>query len=259
MDFFLISKILRPLLTPLHALCAMTLLGVLLTWCRSIFWHGVGRILALMGIMLILLIGFLPIGEYWLHQTETEVPRVTLPAQVDGIIVLGGIIQGNIYKASGEPVISEHPDRVRAFLMLSRQYPQAKLLFTGGSSRLLGQTVSEADIFPKLWAEIGGDAKRLMVERQSRNTIENVGFSQKLVQPKPGENWILVTSAYHMPRAYGEFLRAGWHVLPYPCDYYTANGVWDNYRAIMTVNWDKFNHAFQEWIGGIAYQLRNKE
>jgi len=59
-------------------------------------------------------------------------------------------------------------------------------------------------------------------EDASRNTVENAEFSHRLAQPKSGETWLLVTSAFHMPRAVGCFRRAGWNVVAYPVDHSTA-------------------------------------
>ena len=64
-------------------------------------------------------------------------------------------------------------------------------------------------------------ASRLTLEDRSRNTIENAVYSKALAQPKPGERWLLVTSALHMPRAMGAFRQAGFAVEAYPVDYQT--------------------------------------
>ena len=57
------------------------------------------------------------------------------------------------------------------------------------------------------------------MERRSRNTQENVEFSKAMVAPKSGERWLLVTSAFHMPRSVGLFRKAGFAVEPYPVDW----------------------------------------
>ena len=62
------------------------------------------------------------------------------------------------------------------------------------------------------------------MERRSRNTQENAEFSKALVAPKEGERWLLVTSAFHMPRSVGLFRKAGFAVEPYPVDWRVSWG-----------------------------------
>jgi uncharacterized SAM-binding protein YcdF (DUF218 family) len=98
-----------------------------------------------------------------------------------------------------------------------------------------------------------------MLENRSRNTAENAAFSKALVAPKPGERWLLVTSAMHMPRAIGAFREAGFPVEAYPVDYQT-NG-WQDLRNVfgsLSGGLGQLDGALHEWIGLIAYRLTGK-
>jgi uncharacterized SAM-binding protein YcdF (DUF218 family) len=64
-------------------------------------------------------------------------------------------------------------------------------------------------------------------EANSRDTWENAVFTRDLVKPKPGETWLLVTSAWHMPRSVGIFRRLGFDVIPYPVAYRTFSDARD--------------------------------
>ena len=77
----------------------------------------------------------------------------------------------------------------------------------------------EADFAGAIFESLGIAKSRLIMERRSRNTLENAEFSKALVAPKPGERWLLVTSAFHMPRSVGLFRKAGFAVEPYPVDW----------------------------------------
>ena len=105
--------------------------------------------------------------------------------------------------------------------VLSRRYPKARLVFSGGSGSLLYQELKEAKAVVPLLRQLGVDEARVIFEDQSRNTAENAVYSYRMVQPKRGETWLLVTSAFHMPRTVGSFRKVGWEVTPYPVDYYT--------------------------------------
>ena len=71
----------------------------------------------------------------------------------------------------------------------------------------------------KLFEELGLPIERVEFEEQARNTYENGVFTHLLVEPKGGERWVLVTSAFHMPRAVGVWRKLGWEIIPYPVDY----------------------------------------
>ncbi len=81
---------------------------------------------------------------------------------------------------------------------------------------------AEADYLYPLLDSFGVPRERVMLENKSRNTAENAAFTKALVKPKPGERWLLVTSAQHMPRAVGCFRRVGFPVEAYPVDWHTV-------------------------------------
>ena len=72
---------------------------------------------------------------------------------------------------------------------------------------------------------LGIPAERIELEDRSRNTVENAVFTRALVNPKPNERWLLVTSAAHMPRAIGTFRQAGFPIEAYPVDWRTSGMV----------------------------------
>src|SRR5262249_31594682 len=90
----------------------------------------------------------------------------------------------------------------------------------------------------------------ITLEDHSRNTVENAVYSKAIVQPKPGERWLLVTSAYHIPRAIGVFRKAGFPVEPYPVDWRTR-GVEDALHPFATVSdgLRRTDTAVHEWVG----------
>ena len=54
------------------------------------------------------------------------------------------------------------------------------------------------------------------------NLAQRYPNAKAIVHPTPGEVWILVTSAFHMPRSVGLFRAQGWRVVPDPVDYRTG-------------------------------------
>lgn len=216
---FELSKILAPLLDPRTCLFVVLLIGTVLLWTPV---RRLGRLLVSLCVLAGLLFVLLPVGPTLLHRLEHRFPRPALPASVDGIIALGGDFSVTLAEEYGPG--SAFSPRLAALADLGRRYPDARLVFSGGSGRLLPGKL-EADFAPQIVAAFGLDAARVTYEGQSRNTHENAILSHSLVQPKAGETWILVTSASHVPRAMGAFRAAGWPaMIAYPVEFQAVSG-----------------------------------
>jgi uncharacterized SAM-binding protein YcdF (DUF218 family) len=167
----------------------------------------------------------------------------------DGIIVLGGAIDAWGPRNERLVVVPE----------LLRRYPNARILFSGGSGALIDDGDAEAKFAARLLESLGIARSRITLEDRSRNTLENAVFSKAIVQPKPGERWLLVTSAYHMPRAIGVFRKAGFPVEPYPVDWRTV-GAEGAMRPFATIGdgLRRTDTAVHEWVGLAVYWLTGR-
>ena len=143
-----------------------------------------------------------------LNPLEERFQRPPLPDKVAGIIVLGGGFEGAINLARGGYDMNSGGDRFLEAAVLARRYPQAKIVVSGGTGTLVLDGEGDADTAPKLFEALGIPASRLILEKESRNTYENVENIRKLVTPGEDETWLLVTSAFHMPRSMGLFRKA---------------------------------------------------
>jgi len=142
---------------------------------------------------------------------------------------------------------------------LALRYPNARVVFSGGSANLISNEAKEADYAGAIFESLGVAKSRLTLERLSRNTQENAEFSKALVAPKKGERWLLVTSAFHMPRSVGLFRKAGFDVEPYPVDWRVGGR--DDLFALSSSAADALGRtdlAMREWMGLIAYRLTGK-
>jgi uncharacterized SAM-binding protein YcdF (DUF218 family) len=155
-----------------------------------------------------------------------------------------------------EVSLNESAERVTVVAELARHYPNARIVFSGGNGNLLLREGAEADLAIELFKSFGIDPKRLISENHSRNTVENALFSKRMVNPKPGERWLLVTSAYHMPRAIGVFRAAQFEVEAYPVDFRTRG--WDDVMLPFGTVGDglrRVDTAIREWVGLAAYRI----
>jgi len=108
------------------------------------------------------------------------------------------------------------------------------------------------------FVERHGLAERVLFEDRARNTYENALYSKRLASPAPGERWLLVTSAAHMPRSVGVFRQVGWPVVPYPVDYETEGEFRILIRPDAALRWNEFDRAVKEWVGLLAYWLSGR-
>jgi uncharacterized SAM-binding protein YcdF (DUF218 family) len=142
-------------------------------------------------------------------------------------------------------------------VILAHRYPQAKLVFTGGSGAIEQGVSNEAEFARILLEQLGVPPDRVIFENTSRTTWENAVNSYALVKPRQDEHWILVTSASHMPRAVGVFRKIGWPVLPWPVGYQSRDRLTDHPQS-MGRKLEVLDWAVHEWIGLAAYYLQGK-
>jgi uncharacterized SAM-binding protein YcdF (DUF218 family) len=183
-------------------------------------------VLATIGAVALLVMSFSPLGAFLALPLENRFPPppedLTAP---DGIVVLGGAFDEYISMMRGRISFNEAAERLTAAVGLSRRFPRARLVFTGGTAALRGSPFSEAEVAGRFFRDMGVDPGRVVLEARSRNTRENALFTRNLVAPRPTERWLLVTSAMHMPRVVGVFRQVGFPVIAYPVDYRTS-GQW---------------------------------
>ena len=253
--FFPLSKLIFFVLTPSNFLILLGLLGCLLLFTEA--GRGVGRVLTVAGLIGLLVAGLSPLSAWTLAPLENRFPSFTDDGTpVTGIVVLGGTVEADTSIGRDQITVNEAGERAIALADLARRHPQARLVFSGGAGSTREDAVSEAEIVSRYADTLGVPRNRLILEQQSRNTHENAVFSARMVQPKPGERWLLVTSAWHMPRSMGCFRKAGFDVTAYPVDYRT-NWPRDAYRlaSFASTGLAELDIGVKEWIGMIAYRL----
>ena len=255
--FFLLSKTVGFMLLPTNFLIGLGLFGAILLVTR---YARVGRRLMAAALVLLAVCAFSPLGYVLLYPLEQRFPPWDPARGVpDGIVILGASIEADLSTAHGVPVVRGAPDRIIRAAMLAYAYPNARVVFSGGSANLISNDAREADFAASIFEGLGIAKSRLIMERRSRNTLENAEFSRDLVNPKPGERWLLVTSAFHMPRSVGLFRKAGFAVEPYPVDWRSGDRI--DLAAFSSVGAEgltRTDAAIREWMGLIAYRLAGK-
>ena len=211
-----------------------------------------GRRVLVASVVLIAAVGILPIGSGLALPLEDRFPRwdATRGPPTGFIVLGGGVIKTEISADRGEIAVGSSADRIIAAVELARRYPNARVIFVGRD---------EADFVIRFFEKLGVAQGRIIVEGKSRNTVENAEFAKQLVMPKPGERWLLVTSAMHMPRAVGVFRKAGFAVDAYPVDYQTGNAqdLWTLSPSLMG-GIGIMDRTVREWNGLFVYWLTGR-
>ncbi|MDP9195987.1 MAG: YdcF family protein [Pseudomonadota bacterium] len=217
---FALSKILSLLIHPAHLLLLALLAGLWFLRPRSARPRA-GRFLVFACTASLFLLGLAPVCARIAGPLENRFPVPEISGSVDGIVVLAGFLSPWSTEGRGQFALNGNAERLVELVSLMHRFPKAKVVFTGGSGSLMSGDIREADAVRQILNDMGVDTRRIIFERESRTTYENVMYSKALADPQPEEKWLLVTSAMHIPRAVGVFRQQGWPVTAWPCDYQT--------------------------------------
>ena len=254
--FFYASKILFWGLQPSVTVSLLVLsifVALLLRWTRLATWVAG----ALSGFLFIA--AYVPLANPILRPLEEAFPVKPSLDNVEGIIVLGGGERGASFDQRGEVAVNERGERMILGAMLATRFPDATLVFTGGSIRKgVNYDTPESEIARQMFLGLGIEETRLVLEGRSRNTAENASLTRPMLPETLTGNWVLVTSASHMPRSVGVFCAAGYqNIIPYPVDHQTYDFegflFWQLPHQLETLR-----IATKEWLGLVAYNLTGR-
>jgi len=254
---FLLSKLLSFLTQPLAWVALLLLAGVWLLktqprWALKTNTAALG---------LLLLLGWEPLPNMAIRYLESQYParepghHWTTQA---GVIVLGGALESAyIWTNPGQSALNDAAERLTEVAPLLRQQPHLKVLFTGGEGELFGAGPSEAERARQFFAAQGLAPDKLLLESGSRTTFENAVLSRQVPGVDATKPWLLMTSAYHMPRAMAAFERVGWNVTAYPVDFRSGLATpWTQYSMDQGVK--RWRLALHELLGLLAYRLAGR-
>jgi uncharacterized SAM-binding protein YcdF (DUF218 family) len=250
---FILGKLIWAVVQPGNLLLLCLLAGVVLFLLSR---GRRGRVLVGFSALGFLVLAVAPIGPAMLLALEQRMPRpAILPNKIDGILVLGGAVEPALSLSYGETVFNSAVARVLAGIALARKHPEAKLALIGGEGGFVTVGLPESRATLGLVIEQGIAPERVILEERSRSTHENAVYAKQLIRPAPGATWILITSAFHMPRAVASFDAVEWPVIPYPVDYRIdpQTGLRPNFSLLDGLGAGSL--AGKEWAGLLGYRL----
>jgi uncharacterized SAM-binding protein YcdF (DUF218 family) len=253
MMHFILSRALGFLLVPSNSITTIAVVGLLLLVLR----RRSGTAASGVALALLVTASLSPLGNMLLTPLEQRFPGMKFPdGPIEGIIVLGGSYDTVSHSYESTIVLQEDTKPVSVIPDLARRFSNAKIIFSGGTDDLSGSEVSEANIVKQIFVSWGISADRILIEERSSTTEENARFTAQSTNPSPQSRWLLVTSAYHMPRAMGAFRKAGFSVIAFPVGYRTHG--WQDLwwpSSTATDNLRRTDVAVHEWLGLVAYRL----
>ena len=256
--FFYLSKIIWFFIQPSSFFYLLLTISLVLLRCNKIKFAR--RLLAFL-CCYYLLMAYLPLGRLLLIPLENHVARIDLSQfqNIDGIIVLGGAENPWVTKNRDTFTFFGSGERFSESVIFANQFPHSKIVFTGGLWFSSDSSVKNRPFITKFYQDSGIAEDRILVEDASRNTQENARFVKMMINPKPNEKWVLMTSAFHMPRALGSFQKVGFDVLPLPVDYRTSG-----WQDLLKIEYyardgiDKTDIAAKEYVGLFVYWLTGR-
>lgn len=254
---FFISKILVLVTQPLA--WVVVLLGVSLAYQKR--RPRIAHRLGVAALTVLLVVGWQPLPDALLRQLEAQYPEIPTHTNLSGyagLIVLGGATaSGRVSQAHALPQVDSGSERLSATVAVLRRYPNLRMVYTGGEGELLGSGPSEAERARRFFEDLGVTGPLVQYEAASRNTYENAVLTAQLPGIDTHQRWLLVTSAWHMPRSMATFQKAGWNVTAYPVDYRTGESThWADYSMRNGV--EKWQLALNELVGLLAYRITGR-
>lgn len=240
------------LLQPSTLLVLLVVLALAATWLR---WLAVAATLLTVFLVIVAAVVLLPVGEWLGAPLETRVAAAPLPDRADGIVVLGGGVDWRVTRERGQLALNAAGERIAAAAALAQRYPDARVVVTGSFGDAFADDFRTAPTDASLFFGPHFAGRDVRYLGAARSTYEDALLALEAAAPRTGETWLLVTSAWHLPRALGTFRALGWTLLPVPVDFRTTGEVrvapsWDVAATLADLD-----RLVREW-GAIAVYRR---
>src|SRR5262245_13358418 len=215
---FLLKKMVAPLFFPLPFCFLLVGVGLALLWFSR--RQRAGKVVVTSGLVLLFVLSYGTLSGPFLQSLEysTPAPEPAALAQAKWVVVLGGGSSPN----TALPVTSRANGTTLARLVegirLQREIPGSRLLLSGAAVLNSG---SDAHSMAAIAVALGVPQASIVLEDQSADTETQAINVGRIVKEEP---FVIVTSAYHMPRAAGLFTKAGLRPIAAPAHYLTGRG-----------------------------------
>lgn len=251
--FFYLSQFLSFLAMPLTLVMILILCGVIYfrrKWGKRSLW---------IGIFLLWFFSNQFIANQAMQAWEPDFKSFEEVENHEIGIVLTGVT--NLSKtAYDRTFFNKGADRITHALQLYQEGKIKKILITGGQGLNPVNPQSEAEVLERFLVMTGVPAADVMIEDQSKNTAQNAAFSKSFLEEKgisTEQEFVLITSAFHMKRAKACFDQVGLKTVTFPTDYYSSDTKYDIPTLLFPDPYSIFmwHKLVKEWIGIAVYWM----
>lgn len=251
--FNIFTTIVGLIFDPINVFVLLLLVASLTSFSECERTARKGRYITVFLVLLLVSCAILPVGEWAISPLENK-QLVKLPEKVDGIILLTGDESAALSELRGFPIAGHATQRYLYAARLAKKYPDAELVVVGTtvpfdpSEKLTTRQISE-----EILRDIKVAPERIKYEEKSRTTHENALFATKLFKPTKEETWLLLTSAFHLNRAFLCFKHQNWKTIPVATDYFTKPQVKFRFTFNLPHQLRLLKTAAHEYVGLAGY------
>ena len=214
---FYLSKILWFVFNPFNLIIIFILIGIIFNLINFKFFS---RASYLFSFFLFFLSAVLPTGSYLNYLLEKEFHNsLIIPENLNGMLILSGATNPYLTKEFNQVSIGGAVERLTESILIMKKRPNAIIIFSGGPAYIENPNLKDSDSAKKFFINMGVDIAKIIFEEKSRNTYENILFSKNVAQPKKNENWLVITSAFHLKRVLNVSDKLKWQLIPYATDF----------------------------------------
>jgi uncharacterized SAM-binding protein YcdF (DUF218 family) len=231
----------------------LALLGVAGVFRRRRWAFG----LAVLATALLVLQSLPLVADSLLRSLENRAgPVLEDPAGAQAIVVLGSGLLSEAAEYGGDTANERTLVRTRYGATVARRFG-LPVLVSGG--RPVNATRSEAEVMAGILANEFGVPVRWQ-ESRSQDTADNAAMSAKILKAAGIRRVVLVTQAFHMPRAATLFRAAGLEVVAAPTHFMSGDGaelIWLDFLPRASALQRSY-YALHEWLGLAWLHLTTK-
>jgi uncharacterized SAM-binding protein YcdF (DUF218 family) len=240
---FVFGKIAWLIVQPLTLALLLKIAAVVVLWFG---WRKLSFVCAMLAILVMSVTLFTTTGSWALQTLEDRYPRPDLPENLGCMIVLGGAFDLEVTAGRGGMEMNQSADRFIEAARIARLRPEAKVVVSGGDGSFSGTYKGDAELAADFFAAMGVDPDRILAEKTSRNTAENVSETKALLEANGLDHCLL-----------GLFERAGVNVVPWASDYRSSGRVRLGLDFTQpTLNSQLTSTATREWLALAVSYLR---
>ena len=253
---FYASKFLWTVLNPFNIIVIVLILSLIF---RILHYNLISKFFILTSFILFIIMGALPTGSYLNHVLEREFhSSFDIPAKLDGILILSGATNPYLTEEYNQINLNQGAERLIQFLIIAKKRPHAKVIFSGGPANICCKYLKDSSAAKKFFTDMDYDIKKIIFEENARNTYENILFSKKIAQPSFDENWLVISSAFHLRRVMNVSKKLNWNLYPYATDFNDTKLFSFNLSFDILGNLNDFQKASHEWLGLFYYFISRK-